>query len=264
MANINWPSNFINNNLLVLNTELHHALAEGWFPNTAAGNRAGERLSISTTVFQDLDSGFGTEPTTPGGARVVSSSASDTTGGSGAQKVKCTYLDSNWTVKNENVTMNGTTPVSLVATDILHIDAFHVIQVGSGGVAAGNIDWQNPAGTVTFARIPAGLNMWLIARLHVPAGMTYHIMQWKVGAFNGGVKFLLRAEEDHTAEGGGPNIIHVVDLTTVTNGAVDIPLRIPIIVEEKNHAKISGMARGPNTDAYGAFDFDGHLISTII
>lgn len=203
MPNLNWNVDAINHNLKVVNTDVYLAAAEGWLSNTTVGSRPGERLAISTAAYQDLDSGYGTEPTTPGGARVVSSSASDSAAGTGVQKVTCVYLDSNWTLKSENVTLNGTTPVALVATDILHIDAFYSIQVGSGGVAAGNIDWQDSTGAVTYARIPVGINIWLIARAHVPAAMTMHIVSWSVGAYNGAVKFALRGERDFTSTGGG-------------------------------------------------------------
>ncbi|MCL5040554.1 MAG: hypothetical protein M1299_12180 [Firmicutes bacterium] len=41
----------------------------------------------------------------------------------------------------------------------------------------------------------------------------------------------------------------------MTGSSIFMALRIPITVTEKNHAKVSGIAKGPNTDASAAFRF---------
>lgn len=170
MPNINWPVEIANFKLRVISNPYLYLIAEGKIPDHEVGIILGERLNVSTAVFDDLNSGFGAEPHTPSGARVVSSSAGDSGAGTGAQKVHLCYLDANWAEKEEVVTLNGTTPVALAATDIVHIQHFEVAQVGSAGAAAGDIDLQNPTGTVTWARIAAGTNVYFNCRYHVPAG----------------------------------------------------------------------------------------------
>lgn len=70
--------------------------------------------------------------------RVISTSTDDTSDGTGVQKIKIFGLDANglWVV-NE-VTMNGDTEVAPPHT-YLHLCFAYVSQVGSGGVAAGDI-----------------------------------------------------------------------------------------------------------------------------
>lgn len=255
MVNINWPIDITNRHLRVLAMQMTDAVTLGWIPGYDIGIRSGERLDLSKVAYQDIDSGYSTEPTTPGGARVVSSSADDTLTGIGVQKVKCVYLDSDWNLKSEIVAMNGTTPVALEATDILHIDEFYSVQLGSNRVAVGNIDWQSPTGSVTYARIPIGINVWLCARAHVPVNREIVIRQWSVAVYDGAAKFLLRAENDLTSEGGGTSVPLVQDMLSATNGFADCILQIPIRITEKSHVWVSAKGKGPNPDATATFRY---------
>jgi hypothetical protein len=90
---------------------------------------------------------------------VSSSSASDTSNGTGAQQVHIHYLDGNYAEQIEVVTLNGTTPVNTIATNILRINAFHLWRAGSSGTSAGNISIKNIAATVTYDYITATFNM---------------------------------------------------------------------------------------------------------
>ncbi len=252
MPNVNWPADFLDAKVRVASTPYLYMIAEGKVPGHAVGIALGERTNVSTSVFEDLDSGFGAEPHTPSGARIVSSSASDTAAGTGAQKVLLEYLDANWIEKYELVTLNGTTPVTLAATDIVHIQELEVAQVGSGGFAAGNIDLQNPAGTVTWARIAAGTNVYLNARYHVPAGKTLFIVEWTASAFNGAAKFHLDVEHAHP---GGGKVFHTMDAIQVEKGAVNPQLLTPLRVEEKSHVQVRARAKGAATDAVARFGF---------
>ena len=73
---------------------------------------------------------------------VISGSADDDgdPAGTGIQTVDIHYLDADHAEQSETVTLNGLTAVATTATDILRVNEFHASAVGSGGVAAGNID----------------------------------------------------------------------------------------------------------------------------
>src|SRR5882672_113572 len=63
---------------------------------------------------------------------VVSSSANDTSAGTGARTVLVTYYPSDLSyVATEIVTMNGTTAVNMTATDVCFIEKLEVLTAGS-------------------------------------------------------------------------------------------------------------------------------------
>lgn len=88
------------------------------------------------------------EPAANAQRSLASSSASDTAAGTGARQVRVTYYDATLATRaSEVVTLNGTTPVNLVATAVCFIEKMEVVAVGAGG---GN------AGTVTLFGATAG------------------------------------------------------------------------------------------------------------
>lgn len=171
--------------------------------------------------------------------RVLSSSANDTSAGTGMQKVIIHYLDANYAVQSEIVTLNGVTPVNTVATNILRINGLHAYTVGSGGTSAGNISLQNTAGTVTYGYIVAGFNRAHQAIYTIPAGCTGYVQHWQAssGSASGAhfTEFYLRA----TCHEGilTPGVFLSLDTCgTLNNGMVmsfPTPIRIPATADVK-------------------------------
>lgn len=101
-------------------------------------------------------------------ASVVSSSTNDTLAGTGVQKVIIEYLDGNLVSKIEVVTLDGTTPVLTIATDIRWVQSVYIYQSGSGKVAAGNIDVIINANIMV--RISTGSAISKSSLRRIPAG----------------------------------------------------------------------------------------------
>lgn len=81
-----------------------------------------------------------TEPSTNAQRSLSSSSVSDISAGTGARTARITYLDSTGNGPfTEDVTLNGTTPVDTVATNICFIESMEVLTVGSTGNNVGII-----------------------------------------------------------------------------------------------------------------------------
>lgn len=112
---------------------------------------------------------------------VKSSSAQDSSGGSGAKAVRITYLDSNYVLKTEDITLNGTTRISTVATDIRFIENFEVIK---GAAAVGAISLLDAAGGAQneFCGIAAGTTQAFLCHHYVPAGKRAWILDWSTAA----------------------------------------------------------------------------------
>ena len=117
--------------------------------------------------------------------KVSSSSANDTSAGTGARTVELFGLDGDYNEINELVTLNGQTAVNTTQS-YLRINRMIVRSAGSGGYNAGVI--YAGTGTVT-AGVPAniyatingdGTNQTLMALWTVPAGYTAYLMQYDV------------------------------------------------------------------------------------
>lgn len=110
---------------------------------------------------------------------VVSESASDTAAGTGIQTLRIEYLDATGNQQTEDITMNGTTGVNTVATDIRFVNDMYALTVGTGGVAADNVKIYK-TGTVglVYNMIALGGNKSLVPNRMVPLGKTLIIKDW--------------------------------------------------------------------------------------
>lgn len=119
-----------------------------------------------------------TEQTSNAQRSIASASANDTSAGTGARTVEITYLDDLFNGPfNETVTLNGTTYVNTVATNICYIERIKVLTVGSTGSNAGIITLKaaTAGGGATIGTIAAATNQTLWAHHYVPTGKIAHI-----------------------------------------------------------------------------------------
>ena len=128
-----------------------------------------------------------TEQTSGAQRSVKSGSANDTAAGTGVRTVRIVYytLSSAGKISGpfaEVVTMNGTTAVPTVATNIALIESITAFAVGSGGVAAGVIalyDDAAGAGSI-FCSIAAGATRTLLAHHYVASGAQCQVSDLEV------------------------------------------------------------------------------------
>jgi hypothetical protein len=135
---------------------------------------------------------------------VVSSNANDTLAGSGVQKVRITYLDTDKSQQTQIINMNGTTPVPLTDTTIYRVNSIRATQVGSGLVAAGDISCRLVGGAATvYRQIVTGFTRGRGLVYTVPLGKTLYLTSIAVssGAAEAGkavVRWIGRAQVDDT------------------------------------------------------------------
>lgn len=153
----------------------------------------GERITSGAASGVVWSNGTYTFPPAAGlQMSIVSSSANDTAAGTGARTVDVHYLDADLAEHVETVTMNGTTPVLTVATNIRFIQCMHLVAFGSGKAAAGIITATNTA--VVYSEIYAGSLRCSSSVRMVPAGKRLIITSMYGGSSSGsaGAKTIIR------------------------------------------------------------------------
>jgi hypothetical protein len=110
---------------------------------------------------------------------VVSTSVQDAAAGTGAQTLDVHYLDATGAEQVEVVSLTGTTPVALVATDVRYVQFMHSSTVGSRGVAEGDITiYKNGATSTVYNVVKEGGNMSLTSARMVPLGKKCLVDSW--------------------------------------------------------------------------------------
>jgi len=106
--------------------------SESGFVNGSITTAATTKVAVRKTAY--------TEQTSNARRSIASANANDTAAGTGARQIQITYYDSNYNGPYyETLTLNGTTGVNTVNTNICFIEQMNVVSVGSGLVNAGII-----------------------------------------------------------------------------------------------------------------------------
>lgn len=138
--------------------------------NGAVFTTAVETIDIMKTAY--------TEQTTNAQRSFNSSSANDTSAGTGARTLTLTYYDQTGAGPfTETITMNGTSNVNTASSTICFVESIVVATAGSGGSNAGTITMKAAAagGGATIATITIGDNQTFWAQHYVPLGKTCYI-----------------------------------------------------------------------------------------
>jgi hypothetical protein len=168
---------------------LGHSIAIGNVNGLSAVR--GGYCSTSSTTITAIRATVYTEPTSAQQMRLVSSNANDSSAGTGSRTIEITYYDGSLNGPfTEIVTMNGTTPVNTVATNIRFIEKLRTLTIGSNGTNVGTISIQNIGGGTTFGSIAIsdGVTYW--THHYVPSGKKCFITRIQSGCQgNSGVIF---------------------------------------------------------------------------
>lgn len=138
--------------------------------------RFGNLTAASTDAVLLCARGY-TEQDSEAQRSIQSTSNQDKPGGSGAAKVRITYLDSDYVLKTEDVTLDGTSRVQTTNTDIRFIERLQVIQ---GAAAVGAISLLETASGPQneFCGIGAYTYDAFLCHHYVPAGKSGYVYAW--------------------------------------------------------------------------------------
>jgi len=170
--------------------------------NTPAGARTGVSYALkilgggTAGTLQVMRATVYTEPTSAAQRSISSSSASDTSAGVGARTVKITYYNNTGVGPfTEIVTLNGTTAVNTVATDIRFIENIEVVTAGSTLSNVGTISLfgttgggGGTVGSIGVGTVISGVgdNRTLWAHHYIAVGYTAQMSVLVIGIQSGG------------------------------------------------------------------------------
>ena len=178
---------------------------------------------------------------------LVSGSAADDVGSTGATEVTVTYLDDNFNQYTQAVAMDGTTEVEMTEQNISFIQKAEVISSGTGLAAAGAITIADVTGGGVHAVIDAGSKESGNCTWKVPAGHTgyVHGFWYDVDAVAAGVGTAEIALQVAHAESSG-----------VANSESWRTVAKVTVVENDNDIVA---ATGGNQNNNGSFSFPGNI-----
>lgn len=180
----------------------------------------------------------------PGGIRlqIVSTSEEDTLEGTGAQKIKIVYFNSEWEKMYEIITMDGTTPINTIEVDFNRIEDVQIFKVGSGHTTIGTITIKDTSATNIYAQIDIGSNIFPRCLHYVAPGCKSFVTDILVSSYDKeGIEFRLVVTKDNIADGGGKVLIGVY-LADIVEGSTPPHLKIPIGIDATNSTSALGVA----------------------
>lgn len=232
-------------------------ITKGDVPNHRIFNLAGRHdANVETTGLGDISliPNVVVLPR-PGGIQleIVSDDVNDTDGGTGIRTVEIVYLDPLFDEQTEEITLDGTTPVNTVATDIQDIQWMCATSVGSNTVAEGNISLRDTSGVTTYEYIQVGGNQSLTARFTVPNKHKGYIVDWHVSGLKKRVDFYLRATVKRLDRSLVTNVFCFQDFEICeASNSGTLPVKF-VEVPAQGQVKISGQADAAGGEAAGAF-----------
>ena len=199
-------------------------------------------------------------PTVATQMKVSSTSANDTSGGTGARTIVVSGLNATYDEVSETVVLNGQTAV-LTTTTFIRVFRSFVVTAGTGATAAGTI--YIGTGTVTagvpatvYAQIVLGENQTLMAIWTVPAGYTLYISRGTFSAAsNNAAQYILSKFMIRPFNGVFRNVADV----TVNSSVISYDFEVPLAIPEKSDIEARGIALA-GTNFYTTASFEGIYI----
>lgn len=181
--------------------------------------------------------------TNPGEAwEIVSTSANDTVGGSGAEEVTLIIIKDDYTQTTKTVTLDGLTPVPVLIDDNQTINDFYVSAITPGSYSDGDIICSVVGGDERGI-IKAGKNRADDGIAQVPLGFTWLLNSAVVNSGKGGDgRFIVETASNINGVWLERAIL------SLYQGAEQIPVK-SINVPEKNFIRVSVVSKNESTNA---------------
>ena len=201
------------------------------------------------------DGGTIPHPTVASVLKISSSSANDTSAGTGARTVRIEGVDGDYNVVSETVTLNGQTAVN-TTNSYLYVNSFYVLTTGSGEANDGNINAGT--GTVTsgvpavlYDIIATGYNNRTTGHYCVPAGYTGYMV---TGTITSGQASGSTSVTAYLKQHGDDGILRVGAVTTLNNGSIVYNFDPAYVIPEKHCVGASAIGSATNNSVSSFFN----------
>lgn len=236
--------------------DYHSMVSLGLIPGNYQQLLFGRGTSGGSGAFATISDVDATEMTAAGKLKISSSSADDTSAGTGARTVRVYALDANWNQTTVDVTLNGQTAVETDLT-YLHPYLIRVLTAGSGGTNAGVI--YVGTGTVSsgvpstkYLGITAGKGLSRSCFFPVPLG--YNLIVHDVGFSYAVVSSsVLMSFEGCVKTFGGVWESRIS--ANILTGSVEIPVKASAYAE-KTLIKLTAASSGTAASVNGYVNFE--------
>ena len=228
--------------------DFYYQAAQG-VRGTSAVIKFGSNLDIDTLTEPETiwsTGGLYDFPLTAAQLSVTSTSANDTAAGTGARKVVIQGLDENYKEIEEELTLNGLTPVLSTSTKWLRVYRMRVSEAGSGEVNAGSI--ATAVGSADGAVILAGDGQTQMAVYTVPAGKTAYLKTFS-GAVVRGTASSEASLGLYVRKNGVRRLIQEISVGTQGANTYNKEYIIPIKIEEKTDIYVECIEVSANNSA---------------
>jgi hypothetical protein len=212
------------------------AVSMGRIPGVQHMFKFGTNETVNNSTFEDIWSAGGIEVllSTAETIDVVSNDADDTLGGTGLQTMRIKGFDASYNPVQEDITLNGLTPVTTACQYLRMYRSFGLV-AGSSGSNEGTISFASSDTSTVMGQIPPEENQTQKTQFTIPAayyGLVLSISQSGSQASDWVQR--LRVKEDGLAERTLDFINTFRNLSTTT---FTIPLIIPPKADIKLQAK---------------------------
>lgn len=148
-------------------------VARGLIPGESLTAIVARNPAVGTGAYEDVwgAGGVMVYPTAAESWEIVSSSASDTSAGTGARTVFITSLDANLEVQTQTVTLSGVTPAALTGTH-LRPQSVIVLTAGSNEVNVGTLTLRVASAGATRNVVLPDIGQSMDAHYTIPANKT--------------------------------------------------------------------------------------------
>lgn len=164
------------------------AVGNGDVPGQAVYSIYGANDDIDTsTAPEDIKAGGGrfVWPQAAEPLSIVSTSANDTAGSSGAVTVLLRGLDASWNLITETINLNGLTPV-ITANNYIRLNDCRVVAAGTyHGANIGTVTAIQQTSLIELARIPVGDGVQNGFKFTIPNNKKGHLLQTTVAISRG-------------------------------------------------------------------------------
>ena len=164
--------------------DFYLSVAKGDFTGYSNVSKFGINSTVGSGGFESIWEGSNAYPwpTAAATLSVVSASANDASGGTGARTVEIQGLDSSWNLLTETITMNGLTPV-VTTGSFLRVFRARVVTAGSLKSNAAEITMSSGGTTLAYITYDTiGMGQTLMAVYTIPNGKTGYIINLNVSS----------------------------------------------------------------------------------